>query len=36
LYSELGRTKEADAEFAIVKKLHEKKDEEPLMKISGP
>lgn len=36
LYSELGRTKEADAEFAVVKKLHEKKDEEPLMKISGP
>jgi tetratricopeptide (TPR) repeat protein len=36
LYSDLGRTKDADAEFAIVKKLHEKKDAEPLMKISGP
>jgi Tfp pilus assembly protein PilF len=36
LYSELGRTKDADAEFAIVRKLHEKKDAEPLMKISGP
>jgi tetratricopeptide (TPR) repeat protein len=36
VYRELGRTAEADAEFAIVQKLHEKKTEEPLMKISGP
>jgi tetratricopeptide (TPR) repeat protein len=36
LYGDLGRTKDADAEFAIVKKLHEKKNEDPLMKISGP
>jgi len=36
VYRELGRTAEAEAEFAIVQKLHEKKTEEPLMKISGP
>ena len=36
LYRQLGRTADAEAEFAIVQKLHEKKTEEPLMKISGP
>ena len=36
LYRELGRKEEADREFAIVQKLHEKKTEEPLMNISGP
>jgi tetratricopeptide (TPR) repeat protein len=36
LYQELGRTAEADAEFAEVHKLHQKKDEEPLIKLRGP
>jgi len=36
LYRELGRTADAEAEFATVHKLHQKKTEEPLMKISGP
>ncbi len=36
LYRELGRTAEADREFATVQKLHQQKTEEPLMKISGP
>jgi Tfp pilus assembly protein PilF len=36
LYRELGRTAEANREFAIVQKLHEKKTEEPLMRVSGP
>ena len=35
LYRELGRTAEANAQFAIVQKLHQKKTEEPLMKVSG-
>jgi tetratricopeptide (TPR) repeat protein len=35
LYRELGRTAEANAEFAVVQKLHEKKTEEPLMRVSG-
>ena len=36
IYRQLGQTAEAEREFAIVQKLHEKKDAEPLMKISGP
>jgi tetratricopeptide (TPR) repeat protein len=36
LYRELGRTADAEGEFRVVQKLHEKKTEEPLMKISGP
>ena len=36
LLKEMGRKAEADKEFAIVQKLHEKKTEEPLMRISGP
>lgn len=36
LYRELGRSADADAEFAIVKKLHQKKTEDSLMKVSGP
>jgi tetratricopeptide (TPR) repeat protein len=36
LYRELGRAADAEAEFATVQKLHEKKTEEPLMRISGP
>jgi Tfp pilus assembly protein PilF len=36
LLKEMGRQAEADTEFAIVQKLHEKKTEEPLMRISGP
>ena len=36
LYQELGRTAEADAEFTEVHKLHQKKDEEPLIKIRRP
>jgi tetratricopeptide (TPR) repeat protein len=35
LYRELGRTAEADKEFAIVRTLHQKHTEEPLIKISG-
>ena len=36
LLKEMGRKAEADQEFAVVQKLHEKKTEEPLMRISGP
>ena len=36
LYRELGRTAEADAEFAIVTKLHGEQKAGPLMKVSGP
>ncbi len=36
LLKELGRKAEADKEFAIVTRLHEKKTEEPLLRISGP
>ncbi len=36
LYRELGRRADADAEFAIVQKLHQKKTEDSLMKVSGP
>lgn len=36
LYQELGRTAEADAEFAEVHKLHQEKDAEPLLKLRGP
>ena len=36
LYQEMGRTAEADAEFAQVHKLHQKKDEQPLIKLRGP
>ena len=36
LLRELGQTADAEKEFAIVAKLHEKKREEPLLKISGP
>ena len=36
LLKEIGRKAEADKEFAIVQKLHEKKTEEPLLRISGP
>lgn len=36
LYRELGRTQQADAEFAIVAKLHEEQKPGPLMKVSGP
>jgi tetratricopeptide (TPR) repeat protein len=36
LYRQLGRTADAQKEFVFVQKLHEKKDEEPLMRISGP
>ncbi len=36
LYRDLGRSAEADKEFAIVKNLHQSKSEELLMKISGP
>ena len=35
-YKQMGRTADADKEFAIVQRLHEKKDGEPLMRISGP
>jgi tetratricopeptide (TPR) repeat protein len=35
LYQSLGRTAEAKEEFETVQKLHEKKDEEPLIKIGG-
>lgn len=36
LYQQVGRPADAEKEFAVVRKLHQKKDEEPLMKISGP
>ena len=36
LLREMGRKTEADREFTIVQKLHEKKTEEPLLRISGP
>jgi len=36
LYRKLGRMAEADLEFEAVRKLHEPKTEEPLMRISGP
>lgn len=36
LYRQLGRTADADREFAIVQKLHQKNDEAPLMRLSGP
>lgn len=36
LLKELGQTAETEKEFAVVQKLHEKKREEPLLKISGP
>jgi len=36
LYREMGKTVDANAEFAIVQKLHKKKTEDTLMKISGP
>jgi len=36
IFKETGRTAEAEREFAVVRKLHEKQDEEPLMRISGP
>lgn len=36
VYKDLGRTVEAREQFAIVQTLHERKTEEPLMKISGP
>ena len=36
LYRELGRTRDADVEFAIVAKLHEVQKPGPLMKVSGP
>ncbi len=36
LYRESGNKAEANAEFAIVQKLHERKNEDTLMKISGP
>jgi len=35
-YRQMGLTAEANKEFAIVQKLHAGKDEEPLMRISGP
>lgn len=35
-YQEMGKTELAEQEFAAVKKLHREKDEEPLMRISGP
>ena len=35
-YRELGRTQEADAEFAVVEKLHDEQKPGPLMRISGP
>ncbi len=36
IYRQLGNTAEAEKEFAIVQKMHEKKNEETLMRISGP
>ncbi|MGC2662103.1 MAG: tetratricopeptide repeat protein [Bryobacteraceae bacterium] len=36
LYREMGKTAQAQEQFAIVQKLHRQKDQEPLMKISGP
>jgi Tfp pilus assembly protein PilF len=36
LYREMGKTAQAQEQFAIVQKLHQQKDQEPLMKISGP
>ena len=36
LLKELGQTTEAEKEFGIVSKLHEKRREEPLLKITGP
>lgn len=36
LYRQLGRTSEANAEFAIVQKLHAKKAAQSLMQVSGP
>lgn len=36
IYKQMGQTANAEKEFAIVQKLHRKKDEEPLMRISGP
>jgi len=36
LLKEMGRKAEADSEFAIVQKLHDKKTDELLVEISGP
>lgn len=36
IYKELGRSAEAEKEFATVQQLHRRRDEEPLMRISGP
>jgi tetratricopeptide (TPR) repeat protein len=36
IYRQVGRTADAEREFAIVQRLHKKEDEEPLMQISGP
>jgi tetratricopeptide (TPR) repeat protein len=36
IYKQMGQPANAEKEFAIVQKLHQKKDEEPLMRISGP
>jgi len=36
IYKLAGRSAEAEREFAIVQRLHEEKDAEPLMRISGP
>lgn len=36
IYRQAGRKEEAEKEFVIVQKLHQKKNDEPLMRISGP
>jgi Tfp pilus assembly protein PilF len=36
VYQEMGRQREAQAELAIVKRLHEEKAEETLHQVSGP
>lgn len=36
LYRDLGKISDANSEFAVVQKLHQKKNEDTLMKISGP
>lgn len=36
IYKQMGRAADSEREFRIVQKLHEKKDADPLMRISGP
>ena len=36
IYKQMSRLTEAEKEFAIVRRLHQQKQEEPLMRISGP